>query len=512
VKAPKTFFSFRMYRESLAQLALPGFLFAALLFSGTMLMAWGTLLFDGARFAEITNAWFLMPVYVWTAPFLFSLLAFGFLDSRRTSDFYHALPIKREALFLSKAAAVYTWLLATALFVMIAGAGTFIAAGVTGSVYLAAFVALDMITGMLFAATLMMLAMTLSGTVFTNIVLANIFLWLPLLVSSLFRSGVLSAVPVLPRDAVTFFGLDLHITLFGSFRFFDDLIIPTAANSAWTVFVSLILLALAAFFFVRRKSEAAGSSAPSNFVQALLRIAVALPPLLIVFATINVGRLLTASGLFAVVAALVISLCLMGAFELISTKKWKSLIRVPLSFAIALGLSLLFSFSIWAVSAYEANFTPSADEIAWVRVSSPNVSDPWSRYRSPLRNSSSWDGRDEIVYLIDERLRIEDGRVHAEVTRQLESGKTAFDRRNALDSRPGGGFGMAFEDALYDTFFPYDSWMWSENEELIVEVRTVRGATRTRVLAYGERNWHSDGGSGVRLNNFGIALVGSAQR
>jgi len=497
-----------MYREALVQLALPGFLLGGMLLAGTLLTSGNALSWYLATagtpdtywyFApDISEAWALIPIYIWVAPFLFSILSFNFLTSRKKSDYYHALPLRREALFFSYLAAIVTWLFATASVAMLLGGGVFVAGGIGVDWASIGIMGLEFMTAMLFAVSLAMLAVALSGTLFSNIVLINIFLWLPLLASTLFRRGVISMVPTLPQNAVSFFGLDASITLFAAMRLID---FPEATTSLvdalWTLTIALIILAVAAFFFVRRKSEMAGNSAASDRMQALYRIAVGLPPLLLIFSTASLFSFLMLFSLSGI-TLLVASLMLMCTFELISTKRWQNLLKVPLSLGIALAISLVFSFSIWAVATYEASFTPSAEEIESVRiVGIPNEDRHFGHidFLADLADAGVGSGaRQKLLEFKEGEVLINDEAVKTTVAYQLDS------NLSPVPIVPHLSF------SLIDVLF-FDDFMFSYDAQFIFEIRTTSGATRQRVLNYGSYSW-SD--SRVRINELGEALIDAA--
>ena len=505
----KSWFSPRMYREALSQLALPGFILGGILFSITLLICWGAISFGNLRFVSIYDTWYPVLLYVWTAPFLFVLLAFSFLTSRKRSDFYHSLPIKRTALFFSYVAAIFTWLFSSAFSAMALGTGILAFAGVptTSATWLSvAYSAFDFGTALLFATALTILAVSLSGTLFTSIVLTNVFLWVPLLVSSLFRSGVLSSVPLLPSNSVSFFGLDVRITLFDIFGLFESFYSTySPINALWTLFVSLALLALAALFFVRRKSEMAGNSAASNRMQAAFRIVVAIPPLLLVFTALDFSTVLRLEGIFSLVVAVVASLILMCAFELISTKKWRNLLKVPLSFVMALVLSLLFAATVWGVSAYEASFSPTTNEIAWVRITDPSrtASNDMFFHFDALERGGGWEGRREILQLRQNQVRVDDLAVREAVAAQLREGRELF-----WSGRPLGT--STLDPYFFDVLYGVNAFRFDNEERIVIEVRTTGGSSRQRYLSLGTGNWTS-GGFTIDLNDLGTALKEAEQ-
>ena len=522
-KVQRGYFSLSLYKEALAQLALPGFLLAGILIAGTLLSSWETLswylfLPEEASFGmstlDISEAWTFIPVYIWVAPFLLTVLAFDFLRSRKKSDYYHAVPAKRSTLFFSYTAAIVSWLIATVFIAMALGGGLFAAVGVGANWSFAAILGLEFLAAMLFALAIALLAVTLSGTLFSTAVLINVFLWLPLLAAALFRRGVLSIVPTLPSSAVSFFGLDANITLFAVFRFVDFAeISSTLTDAAWTLLIALAVFAAASFFFVRRKSEMAGNSAPSNRMQTLYRISVALPPLLLVFSTVGlhwfflaftIGLtapqfLFSPTMILPLIAAGVIALISMSAFELISTRTWRNLLKVPLSFAAALAVSCVFVFSIWAVATFEASFTPSADEIEKVRIVEPY--DPYGFLTLP---PDAWISDSEAGSQQGELRRVLNDFIENETYIRDQEVITLIADELAQRRVSRSPFVEAVD--IFEVFF-FDAFSFDAAERLVVEIHTHNGVTRQRVFSYGNHNWSA---SGLRINELGEALIKAA--
>ena len=453
-------------------------------------------------------------IYVWTAPFLFSILLFSFLNSRKKSDFYHAFPLKRESLFFSFAAAIYTWIIATIAVVMAVATALFMLAGAEPTLNMILNAFLSLAAAALYAATLSMLAVTLTGTLFSNIAVLLMLLWTPPLLSHLFGEGVQSLVPGLPFGEATFFGLDLSITLFNpaflDYGFSTIGGITSAgiiADIVWTAFLVLLMLVASSFLFARRKSEVAGSSAPNKWLQATYRVVIALPPLLLVAheiafmgMTLHAGSTRGSDLVFSIATATVVSLILMCVFELISTRKWRNLLKIPLSFLMTLALTFIFVGFVWAVAVYEANFTPSPDEIAWVAI----PGDIWSNNSHMRRidgrdikradTGQRWEGDEVLVKIWDEELRIGNEGVNYALSAALEELKADFDGRLIFQD------GRSPSRHYWDDFYYWEDWDeplstsppsssssgTRTSESLIFEIRTTGGTSRRRVLSYAE--------------------------
>jgi len=230
------------------------------------------------------------------APFM-TLYMFSFLNKRNASDFVHSLPHKRETLFVSYTAAVLTWVLG----------GLWLSVGITlviymiGSAYVLVnvssmlLVALGLSAGcfLVIAATLM--AMSVTGGVFSNITTALLILFLPRTISYVFSTFVIMGTGhLVPLANFGLFGdFSFHIpfsflySILESFRFRFELSLIHGA--LYTAVLGLVYLAVALVLFKRRRSETAGSPAQSGVLQAAIRIAVAFVVCLVPIALILGG-------------------------------------------------------------------------------------------------------------------------------------------------------------------------------------------------------------------------------
>jgi len=503
-----TYFSTKLYKEGLAQLALPGFITGGILLAVVFLQGQSEILTAISRSAtstwtpHILDAWVPITFYTWTAPFLFAILLFNFLNSRKKSDYYHALPVKKEALFGSFAAAIYTWLISTTVVAILLSTMFFVFAGATVGLADLGGALLGFTSVILYTAALTMLAMSLSGTLFSNIVVGSLFLWMPLIVSALFVEGVSTLVPSIPFGEVSFFGLSLGLTPFTfSVAVLNwDLHWPAGVvpDALWTSFLALAMLAAATFFFVRRKSEMAGDSAPSKRMQAAYRVAVALPPLMpaMIFVPLEFVRtpsavaMTAAENLFAFTVSAVVAVILICAFELITTKTWRNLRKVPLSFGIALLVAGGFAVSVWAVATYEASFTPRAENISWIsipgdvrsntshadRIGGREVKLYWSEDRQ------EWRGDKAIQAIVEEELRISDEELNRAMSAVLA------ELRADTEWLPQGRSTADYLSIEVEP--PQPNTQSTSNrgsrETLVFEIRTTTGQTKRRTLTYAE--------------------------
>jgi len=323
---------------------------------------------------------------------VFSLAAvfylFNFLNRRDGSDFYHALPVSRAALYFSFLAAVLTWVWGIGILSFLCIVATALLGGtaLTGAMVAVSF-------GLLLSATLFLVAATAvavstTGTRFLNLLVFTLILFVPNGVATAFTRAVSARVPSLPSEFVGAIGnVSLHNTLFlltsdtslyGGSSFVASIIVTTL----W----SIVLIGVGAWFFRRRLSELAETMTLSRGFLLVCRVAFAI--LLVVLGTVtlvggsaaNVNNMVTLQIgsspqptsfvmlLKSSIPLLAIILVAFLVFELLATRKLKRLWRVLPSFGLVLAFTVVFFGIIFWYSAAEKRFVPTASQIASVQV------------------------------------------------------------------------------------------------------------------------------------------------
>jgi len=405
MKSQKNSPSLGLYKEGLLQLRFMGLLSGGLIILVTAALAAVTLILTRsldqgalggvASVVDPTSLVSLAELAVWLLPFLFILRLFNFLNKRNRSDFYHALPASRLELYFSLLAAALTWLWGIGLVVVALAVGASLIAGAAFT-FATVISALGLfLTASLFAAAATLVAASVTGTRFSNLVVTALIVLLPHLIASFFVQAIGATVPNLPVSYIGLIGgVSVQNTFFmlsPAFAFFGTASagpVSNGASIAVTFVWSAVLIALAAWFFVRRPSEAAGKSAPSRSLQLLYRVAVgvlvvALGMSAILGLSSGVGSGLMLDGpvtdgvttslsaafqIGSIVTLFVITLIVFLVFELITTRKWQRVLRALPSFGIVIVFALAFYGGIWAYSSYEKNFKPQANQIVSVRL------------------------------------------------------------------------------------------------------------------------------------------------
>ncbi|MBQ9963836.1 MAG: hypothetical protein IJP14_01815 [Clostridia bacterium] len=202
----KRFFSPRLYLDGIKQLRIIGILSTvALTFIGviTPFMRYLDTLDDviteftanSVNYLEMNLPIFLLFCAI--AP-LMTLYLFSFLNKRDSSDFYHSIPETRQCIFLSFFSAIVTWL----LFITVAS-GTVITLSYAvlphlytvnlSSVFLVSF---NAFSGALLIAASVAIAMSVTGTVFSNVLVSLLLIFLPRMLIHIAVIAVSDALPL----------------------------------------------------------------------------------------------------------------------------------------------------------------------------------------------------------------------------------------------------------------------------------------------------------------------------
>jgi ABC-2 type transport system permease protein len=319
---------------------------------------------------------------------------FRFLNYREDSDFYHAIPHTRLCIFTSFSAAVITW-----TFVLLAVPTVFSAI----CYYFARhFIIIDIASIFLFAgnmfvvslliAAALLLAVSLCGNIFSAVFVFLILLFVPRIFLTIYsalltnrldfltdvlhlfqwKNNQLFAIPIyLFRDFDTLYGMDYYsqcITFNGA--------------TLYTLILSLILLFLAAWAFTKRKSETAGSSMASRFLQITFRTIFVMLICLIPLSLIYFRRVALMYDYensyeydFYIVVAYLFSLLGLFLYELITTRSAKSACKSFKSLPLIIALNVVFFFLLLGAEKYYSSYRLEAD-----KVTSVNVLDGYSNF------------------------------------------------------------------------------------------------------------------------------------
>lgn len=333
------FFSKRLYTEGLARVRTPGIVAAVLTLVFSVITPLNQLLDElinkpAAGIAvKVMNATDLMNpllVLLFAIPF-FALTSFGFLNKRHSSDFYHALPYTRVSIFLSFLSGILTWICGIA-FVSMSLRALFYALHPQivvdfGSVMLGTF---SYVVGAAVLLGYLVLALSLTGTRFSNVAVFFILFALPRYFMGIFLELLGSLVPMIDVSSHPYAWLSGEYSLV-RIVFSNFISVNARFLNIWIIllhlFYALGLFALGAWVFHKRKSETAGNPATCRLLQHIWRLAAATPfALLAVSTTVETLSEEMESPAVAIIAGLFflfLSALTYIFYELLSTGKLK---------------------------------------------------------------------------------------------------------------------------------------------------------------------------------------------
>lgn len=327
----------------------------------------------------------LIAAFVLAAPIM-TMSLFGFLNKRNSSDFYHSLPHTRTGMYVSFMAAIATWL-------AVIIAGSTLISGTVILIFHRFFVlnvpsllmlALNCLIASLLVSCVIVTAMSITGTRFNNLILSGLLLFLPRLLITLVCYVLTNSLPLLVTNHIfPLFGDDYNIVtgsvygvfeyLFGSF--FDvspTLILVSGKAALYTFCLAVVYFAAGCFLFRKRPSESAAIAAPNRKVQALYRISVTMAYCSLVtcvlFKTLISGRGMSSSDLFQFFVFYIIAVLIYFIYELVTTKKWKNLLRALPSLGIVVALNVVLIGCLFGVYHIALNYSPSEEQIKSISI------------------------------------------------------------------------------------------------------------------------------------------------
>lgn len=386
----KQIFSLGLYKEGLRRVRIPGIIFLVLLTVSAILVPLSTVIqkmsyvnsleesgydipnniIESVRAIDV-HTFLILTIFV-VAPVLAWTL-FSFLNKRNSSDFYHSLPHTRLCIFTSTIAAFASWI-----------AGIIVISTAVSRITIALFpqylslvsdtyipFMIGCFTASLLSGAVTILAMTITGTVLNNIIVGGLITFLPRFVIYFVSSAVSVKFPLIADNyTYGFLSLDINI-ITGIFDYLftsADLSLVSTIPQIYTFCLSIIYFALATFFFCRRKSESAERAAPSRTVQAAFRTVISMVVCIPVCYNIFVGNISSASDIFTAFSIYVIAVLVYFSYELITTRKWKNLLRsLPGLLVVAL-LNVALIGAMYGIYRAEVSFTPDADDVDYISI------------------------------------------------------------------------------------------------------------------------------------------------
>ena len=312
---------------------------------------------------------------------LLMLSLFSFLNKREASDHYHAIPATRTCLFFSYFAAVATWLFiftfGTAL-LSVAFHAIFPAL-FTVNYYSVLLMSINCFVGGILIAACVAIAMSATGTLVMNVLLALLLIFMPHILLELFRTVICDLFPpVIGLSFTPLLNLSNNIPAAFVLQYFfqvNENPLTSSSSLLYTTLIFVVYLIIAWRLFIGRRSEAAGHSAPSPHLQALYRFLVGFASSSLItlafFMDIRGSVRYDISEIFNFTFLYVLSLFSVAVFELLCTRRFRGLLRRLLSTAICLIIAnLLLIGGTFGGEFLLKSYAPNANQIQSVRIQS----------------------------------------------------------------------------------------------------------------------------------------------
>ncbi len=359
------YFSLSLYKEGLKRVRGVGIASALIVIVGNLIVPlgeWaGHIYFESEVVSEVKAVEALPLCYVMAllAPVIV-LRMFSFLNSRSASDFYHAIPQKRICLYLCFAAAAVTW---TVGITVVCGASSLIAWNLVPFKHLSLGTAARCVFSQTALALLTsgcaLLGAAVAGNVFSAIFASAAVFGMPVLLINSFGNLIDEFYPAFCYEKSVFYycGSKGFLPVTSTEDFYNPKGLPVIA--AYVAF--LLLAALAAYAFVKRKSETAEHSTCTPVLQHLLRLSAAFPIWLLVITLVLDGDYLE------VIPFVLVSLIVYLVYELITVRGIKNAVKVLPLFLILPVFSAAFAAGAYGCTAVmRANDPKSVDDVSYV--------------------------------------------------------------------------------------------------------------------------------------------------
>lgn len=342
----------------------------------------------------IDIATFSMPIFLmqYIMPIVMIFLLFNFMNIRKASDFYHSIPLSKTCVYLTYTVTALIWSIVT---VVVSTLLSFtIYALSLKTVINIEFVWPTIISSIILTmliASIALLAKGLSGTIFTNIIITLIIMFLPRVIILLYTTAINTSVKI---TDVSFMSLtDIYNNIiFAPFIYNNSFLIEKTApilnaSTQWYSLILAIIYFVIGFFIHKfRKSESAGKSAAYKGVQPVVRILLGSIPLLLISFNLACGlKVYTEFWLIGIL----VSLLAYFLYELITTKSAKKLlISIPF-YLIAILANAIFIIACVSERNFILNDIPEPSEISSVSISYNNdylnvvyINDNYYKYKT----------------------------------------------------------------------------------------------------------------------------------
>jgi len=314
------------------------------------------------------------------------LVVFNFLNHRNSSDYYHSIPHKRTTLFASYFLAVITWVLIILITSIIITSTLYTCFDSKLMFSIKDFISLgiNVFSACLLVMALTALAMSITGTLVSNIIISLILIFIPRLFITTITTPIMDKFeniynglfPILDYKYNAVFQMLSDAINFNSG--ISENIISFSSTTIYTFIISIIFILIAIYLFKIRKSETAEKASQSARIQKVFAIIIGLSfcilPIISIFneivlsKTTNYESIINPSGIFTIIIFYI--LCFLGMFlyEFITTFRIKSALKTFTFAPIILLLNFFILTLIVLIFNYYKDYSPNPEKISSVNI------------------------------------------------------------------------------------------------------------------------------------------------
>lgn len=378
----KKIFSFHMFLQTLKQTRLAGFIMMAAITLISVVPIVSSLSYV-KEFNQVSNVsgvagnYYLALVFVIAVPVI-SFIIWSFLNKRSSSDFYHSIPYTRLCIYLSKTAAILTWIVGILAVSYVSQAVLFIANKKYFNVdyatmfrmYLAMFIC------SLLCMAIINVATSITGNILSNICVTGLIMFLPRFILVMVTEMTVyhgetymirnSGVGFLDASNNMIIGMVFSVLGISNGSSGVTDMVLSLTSSLYTLILSLIYIVLGAVLFVKRKSETAGKAANGKVLPMIIRT-------LIGFTIAFVGVMIAYTNeqyneTTAVVALFIISALVVFVYECIVSKKMNVIKQCIPSILLGYVLAVVIGTGANSFGKYEAAYEPDDSKLSYVSI------------------------------------------------------------------------------------------------------------------------------------------------
>lgn len=378
----KKIFSFHMFLQTLKQTRLAGFIMMAVITLISVVPIVSSLSYV-KEFNQVSNVsgvagnYYLALVFVIAVPVI-SFIIWSFLNKRSSSDFYHSIPYTRLCIYLSKTAAILTWIVGILAVSYVSQAVLFIANKKYFNVdyatmfrmYLAMFIC------SLLCMAIINVAASITGNILSNICVTGLIMFLPRFILVMVTEMTVyhgetymtrnSGVGFLDASNNMIIGMVFNVLgISNGSSGVTDMVLSLTSN-LYTLILALIYIVLGAVLFVKRKSETAGKAANGKvlpmIIRTLIGFTIAFAGVMTVYTNEEYHETTTVVVLF-IISALVVFV-----YECIVSKKMNVIKQCIPSILLGYVLAVVIGTGANSFGKYEAAYEPDDSKLSYVSI------------------------------------------------------------------------------------------------------------------------------------------------